>query len=127
MAEMLTLPWASIWVGIIIACRRPLQTRSKRVRKGAYPSTGPSGAAPSGQIPWTRRASPSVSSRSGAKVARASRTPMVGAVPKALARISPLPRNASAQATAQISARVASLMPAAPLRGGPARGGVRRR
>ena len=56
--------------------------------------------------PSTRAASPSVRTRSGAKVSRASRAPMAGAVPKALAITSPSPRNTSAQATAQYSARV---------------------
>ena len=51
---------------------------------------------------------PSVIRRSGSKVSFASRAPTAGAVPKQEARISPLPRKASAAATAQISPRVAS-------------------
>ena len=68
--------------------------------------TSVDGAAPSGGAPATRAASPSVRTRSGAKVSRASRAPSAGAVPKALAMTSPSPRNTSAQATAQYSARV---------------------
>src|SRR5690606_2421516 len=62
--------------------------------------------APTGHTPRIRYASPSESSSSGEKVWRASRAPMAGMVPKALAKISPLSRNASAHATTQTSARV---------------------
>src|SRR5918994_1536818 len=44
------------------------------------------------------------------KAARASRPPIIGTLPIGLARISPSPRNASATATTQISALVASAM-----------------
>src|SRR5207248_1693906 len=43
---------------------------------------------------------------SGSNRALARRAPMVGITPKALARISPLPRHTSAQATTQYSSRV---------------------
>ncbi len=59
-----------------------------------------------GGAPTMRAASPSVSTRSGAKVSLASRAPSAGTLPKGLAMISPSPRQASAQATTQDSARV---------------------
>ena len=52
-----------------------------------------------------RRASPSVMARSGSKVARARRPPIIGMVPIGLARISPSPRKHSAMATTHTSAR----------------------
>jgi uncharacterized protein YraI len=52
---------------------------------------------------------------SGAKVSRASRAPIDTMVAIGLTMISPASRNSSAQATAQISARVGSL----PLMPGP--------
>ena len=51
-------------------------------------------------------ASPSVITRSGSKLARASRPPIAGMVPIGLAMISPSPRKHSATAIAQNSARV---------------------
>ena len=51
-------------------------------------------------------ASPSVITRSGSKVARARRPPIIGMVPMGLARISPSPRKHSATATTHTSARV---------------------
>src|SRR5215472_18745125 len=106
---MLTLPNRSIWLGPIITCRLPAARMSNTVRKGTQPSAGPSGGSPTAQQPVTNVASPSDSSRSGANVARASRAPTVGMTPKELATTSPSPRHASAQATAQTSALVASL------------------
>jgi hypothetical protein len=54
----------------------------------------------------TKLAMPSESMRSGAKVALAKRAPIDGMTPMGLAKISPSPRHASAQATAQSSSSV---------------------
>ena len=57
-------------------------------------------------------ASPSVITRSGSKLARARRPPIIGTVPIGFAMISPSPRKHSATATMQYSARVIrSLVP----------------
>src|SRR6266849_1951862 len=82
--------------------------RSKIARYGSQPSMT-SGWAPIAQVPWPSSASPSVSSRPGSKVALASRAPIAGIRPIGLARISPSPRQASAQAIAHTSALVAAL------------------
>ncbi len=104
---MLAFPYRSIWAGLIMTCREPCQARSKIARNGIQPSAGPGGGWPSAQVPVTKRASPSDSSRSGSNVALASRAPAVGIWPIGLAAISPSPRHASAQATMHTSARAA--------------------
>ena len=70
---------------------------------GEQPSGGPSGAVPTAHVPRTSVASPSMSRRSGSKAARASRAAMAGTGPIGEASSSPSPRQASAQATTQIS------------------------
>src|SRR4029450_856396 len=80
-------------------------------RWGGHDSTSlGASSTPTGSVFPTSSASPSVITRSGSKAARASRPPIVGTLPIGLARISPSPRNASATATTQISARVASVI-----------------
>src|SRR5580692_1706467 len=69
-------------------------------------------------------ASPSVSTRSGAKVSRARRAPIWGTMPKGLAITSPSPRHAWAHATAQTSARVTSTSGTGGLRHGGAVAGL---
>src|SRR6516165_4720261 len=68
--------------------------------------TSSPGRAASGGAPTMSAASPSVRTRSGAKVSLASLAPSDGMVPKGLAMTSPAPRQASAQAMTQDSARV---------------------
>ena len=68
--------------------------------------TSSAGRVASGGAPTMSAASPSVSTRSGAKVSLASRAPSAGMVPNGLAMTSPSPRQASAQAMTQDSARV---------------------
>src|SRR5438270_6838437 len=95
----------------MITWRRPDQTTSNIARYGFHDSTtlgAPS--SPTGSVFPTSSASPSVMTRSGSKAARASRPPIMGTLPIGLARISPSPRNASATATTQISARVAAVI-----------------
>src|SRR5947208_10294582 len=95
----------------MITWRRPDQTTSNIARYGFHDSTtlgAPS--SPTGSVFATSSASPSVMTRSGSKAARASRPPIMGTLPIGLARISPSPRNASATATTQISARVAAVI-----------------
>ncbi len=99
--EMFWLPYRSSWLAPIITCRRPAATRSNTARYGNQPST----MSPSSSI-----ASPSLSSRSGANVARASRAPSDGITPIGLARISPSPRQASAHAATHTSALVAVMV-----------------
>src|SRR2546430_5810065 len=95
----------------MITWRRPDQTTSNMARYGFHDSTtlgAPS--SPTGSVFPTSSASPSVMTRSGSKAALASRPPIIGTLPIGLARISPSPRNASATATTQISARVAAVI-----------------
>src|SRR5919197_9928 len=109
MQEMLELPYRSSWPAPSIACRRPAHTISKTTRKGIHPSiTFSSSPAASGRGFATRYASPSLTSRSGSNVALARRAAIVGMTPNALARISPSPRHASAQATTHTSSSVKS-------------------
>src|ERR687898_3477529 len=91
--------------------RRPDQTTSNIARYGFHDSTNLAAlSTPTGSSFATSSASPSVITRSGSNDARASRPPIIGTLPIGLARISPSPRKASATATTQISARVASVM-----------------
>src|SRR5262249_5356565 len=110
MSAKFWLPYGSIWLAPIITCRRPDQTTSNMARYGFQDSTtlGAS-SSPTGSTLPTRSASPSVTTRSGSKVARARRPPIIGTFPIGLARISRSPRNTSATATTQTSARVASV------------------
>ena len=64
-------------------------------------------------------ASPSVITRSGSKLARASRPPIIGIVPIGLAMISPSPRKHSATAITQHSARVDAVVGSAAARSRP--------
>ncbi len=105
------LPYWSSWLPPMITCRRPDHTTSNIARYGLYPATTFSGlSTPTGMMFSTSNASPSVMTSSGATVALARRPPIIGSVPIGLARISPSPRNASATATAQTSARVKALI-----------------
>src|SRR4051794_3506882 len=91
----------------MITCRRPDHTMSNICRYGFHDSIVlASSVAPTGYGPPIRSASPSVITRSGSKLARASRPPIIGTLPIGLARISPSPRKHSAIATTQYSARV---------------------
>src|SRR5918995_4152140 len=91
--------------------RRPDQTTSNIARYGFHDSTTfAASSTPTGRSFATSSASPSVITRSGSNDARASRPPIMGMLPIGLARISPSPRKASATATTQISALVASIM-----------------
>src|SRR5437588_3514588 len=105
MQAMLEFPDRSSWDAPSMACRRPAHTVSNTVRKGNHPSItfSSSGASRRSGLA-TRYDSPSVTRRSGSNVALASRAPMLGILPNALARISPSPRHASAHATTQTSA-----------------------
>src|SRR2546421_3130676 len=95
----------------MITWRRPDQTTSNIARYGFHDSTTlASLSSPTASVFATSSASPSVMTRSGSKATRASRPPIMGTLPIGLARISPSPRNASATATTQISARVASVI-----------------
>ena len=85
------------------ACRRV--TIARCLRYGSQPSVTV-GAAQRRDVADEHRLAVG-SSRSGAKVSCASRAPRAGTGPMGPARISPSPRQASAQATTQYSARVA--------------------
>ena len=100
MQEMFWFPYRSICAAPIITCLRPAASIVNTLAYGSQPSTWPSAS--------SRYASPSVSSKSGANVSRASRAPRDGISPIGLARIAPSPRHASAQATTQTSALVGS-------------------
>ena len=107
MAEMFWLPERSIWLAIIMMWRRPDHTTSNTLRYGMAASRTSSAAAVAiGGAPTIKAASPSVRTRSGAKVSLASRAPSEGMVPNGLAITSPASRQASAQAMTQNSARV---------------------
>ena len=87
MQAMFWLPYRSIWLAPIITWRGRPRRMSKTVRYGIQPSTTLGGRPPSGRVVGRRSmASPSVSSRSGSKVARASRAPSIGMVPIGLAQ-----------------------------------------
>src|SRR5271169_245529 len=101
MQEMFWFPYRSICAAPIITCLRPAASIVNTLAYGSQPSTWPSAS--------SRYASPSVSSRSGANVSRASRAPRDGITPIGLARIAPSPRHASAQATTQTSEVLAVL------------------
>ena len=106
MAAKFWLPYWSIWLPPMITWRRPFQTQPNIWRYGLKCSTTlPSGHAVASSLAM-RRASPSVIARSGSKVARARRPPIIGMVPIGLQRISPSPRKHSAMATTHTSARV---------------------
>src|SRR5437763_6469474 len=114
-AEMFELPKRSSCDAPSMACRRPDHTRSNTARNGRYPSTTFSSLpAPSGSGLATRYASPSLVISRGSNVAFASRAPIVGHHPNALARISPSPRHASAHATTQYSSSVGPSLTANP-------------
>ncbi len=101
------LPNRSIWLPPMITCRRPDHTMSNICRYGFHDSIVlTSSVAPTGYGPAMSSASPSVITRSGSKLARARRPPIIGTLPIGLARISPSPRKHSAIATTQYSARV---------------------
>lgn len=99
------MPNRSTWLAPIITCRLPPVTIARCWRYGSQPSISSDAPPIAGTSPISI-ASPSVSSRSGEKVSFASRAPIAGTVPIGLARISPSPRQASAHATTQYSARV---------------------
>ena len=88
-----------------VAAARPHDVEHRPVRVPRLDDLGAS-SAPTGASSATSSASPSVMTRSGSKVARARRPPIIGMVPIGLARISPSPRKHSATATTQTSARV---------------------
>jgi hypothetical protein len=108
MHAMFWLPNRSTWVAPIITWRLPfhstehLRVRVPRLDDGAR-RVGPGGSGLAAKPP-----NPSVITRSGSKVSRASRPPIIGMMPMGLQSRSPSPRNASATATQQTSARVAS-------------------
>ena len=83
---MFWLPNRSTWVAPIITWRRPLHTTSNMRRYGFQVSTTrASGAGVASSLAMSI-ASPSVIIRSGSKLARASRPPIIGMVPIGLAR-----------------------------------------
>src|SRR5215510_3017261 len=86
--------------------RRPDHTQSNIDRYGFQYSITRSPGGTSARSLAISVASPSVMHRSGSKLARASRPPIIGMVPMGLARISPSPRKHSAMATQPTSARV---------------------
>src|SRR5579863_5590423 len=109
MALRFWLPKRSTCDAIIMMWRRPDHTTSKTRRYGIHASsTSSSRDADTDGVLAMSAASPSVSTRSGAKVSRARRAPMPGTMPKGLAITSPSPRHAWAHATAQTSARETS-------------------
>jgi len=101
MQEMFWFPDRSICAAPIITCRLPAASMVNTLAYGSQPSM----RSPES----TRYASPSVSSKPGSNVSRASRAPRVGISPIGLARMAPSPRHASAQATTHTSARVAGI------------------
>ena len=109
MALRFWLPKRSTCDAIIMMWRRPDHTTSNTRRYGIHASsTSSARAEDSDGVLAMSAASPSVSTRSGAKVSRARRAPICGTVPKGLAITSPSPRQAWAHATAHTSARVTS-------------------
>ena len=108
MAAKFWLPYWSIWLPPITTWRRPFHTQPNIRRYGLKCSTTlPLGHSNASSLAISR-ASPSVMARSGSKVARARRPPIIGMVPMGLARISPSPRKHSAIATTHTSARSTS-------------------
>src|SRR5262249_23128383 len=91
----------------MITWRRPAHSVSNTKRNGIHPSISLS-VPPIGRSLATKKASPSDTSRSGSIEALARRAPSIGTVPMPDANSSPSPRNVSARATTQTSARVGS-------------------
>jgi hypothetical protein len=117
MHEMLPWPQRSIWLGVTMAWRRPLQTTSNTRENGIQPANdgrnSPRG--PSGTGSSTRYASLSVISSSGVCVSLASPTASRGTMPMPEASTSPSPRQASDAATMHSSTNVGVVIAVLPL------------